>query len=205
MFWYIAGFIGIAVVAFIVWRFTSVARGARQRDQKLFTLIGPIGEKLAAGDELPSHEIHSLAALPQLRCLLFELLKHHEQLDIFPGEYLSEVAQAETRLAYWMMHPNELQDAPDAIELVETVPRTVAGEKCRFHVFKYTMPKGHWAGGDWLLGLAGPYFGCEPPYSGIAGAFSRCGDKLGDVQPSDLVDWYVAMATRKGGMVGAGY
>ncbi|QEF98034.1 hypothetical protein Mal15_20810 [Stieleria maiorica] len=199
MIWYIVGLLGAAIVAFVVWRYTSVARGARKRDQQLFMLVDPIAEKLAAGDSPSPKQIEGLASLPQIRGFLYELLKHFERLDLFPEKFRDEIAQAETRLAYWMMHPNELQEAPDEIELVETVTRTIGNESCRFHVFKFTMPDGHWAGDDWLLGLAGPYIDGQPPYTGIAGAFSRCADKFGDVAPEELVDWYVAMAARKGG------
>jgi len=34
------------------------------------------------------------------------------------------------------------------------------------------------------------------PYTQNA-AFSRCGDKYGEVQPFELVDWYVRMVTSK--------
>jgi hypothetical protein len=197
--WYIAGFIGAATAAFVVWRYTSVARGARQRDRHLITLVEPIGEKLAAGESPSRDEIEAIADSHPLRGFLYELLKHYERLDLFPQKFRNEIAHAKTCLAYWMMHPNELQAAPDAIELVETVTRTIENEHCRFHVFKFTMPQGHWAGEAWLLGLAGPFVDGEPPYSGIAGAFSRCADKFGEIAPEELVDWYVAMATRKGG------
>ena len=150
----------------------SVARGARKRDEQLFTLVAPIGNKLAKGDTPSHNEIASLSALPQLRGILYEILKHYERLNLFPEKYRDEIAQAETRLAYWMMHPNKVQDAPDEMKLVETVTRTIDNEHCRFYVFKFTMPNGHWAGDDWLLGLAGPYVDREPPYTGIAGAFS---------------------------------
>lgn len=197
--WYITGLIGAAIAVFVVWRYTSIARGARKRDEQLLLLLDPIGEKLATGNAPSRTEIDDLAALHQIRGFLYELLKYYERLDLFPEKFRNEIAQAETRLAYWLMHPNELQAAPEKIELVTTVTRKIENEDCRFYVFKYTMPNDHWAGKDWLLGLAGPYIDGQPPYTGIAGAFSRCGDKFGDVVPEELVDWYVAMATRKRG------
>ena len=199
MFWYIVGGIAAVIVGFIWWRYTSVARGARQRDEKILPLIDPVGEKLAAGEDPTSQEIESLAKNPAARPFLYEMLKHFERLELFPEEYRSETAQAEAKLVYWMMHPNELQDAPEETELAETVARNIDGQDCRFHVFRYKMPAGHWAGNDWLLGLSGPYIDNDPPYSGIAGAFSRCGDKHGEVQPAELVDWFVGMVQRKSG------
>ena len=200
MFWYIVGGFAAIFVVFICWRYTSVARGARQRDARLFPLIDPLGEKLTAGEEPTAQEIESLAKNSAARLLLYEVLKHFERLELFPEEYRSEVAQAESALVYWMMHPNELQDAPEEIEFAETVVRDIDGQACRFHVFRYKMPNGHWAGDEWLLGLSGPFVDNDPPYSGIAGAFSRCGDKYGEVRPAELVDWFVGLIQRNSGV-----
>lgn len=197
MFWYIFGGIAALIVAFIWWRYTSVARGARQRDEKILPLLDPLGEKLAAGEIPTPGEIEPLARNPVTRLFLYNILKHFERLELFPEEYRSEIAQAEAKLVCWMMHPNELQDAPVETELAETVVRNIEGHDCRFHVLRYRMPNGHWAGNDWLLGLAGPFMDNEPPYSGIAGAFSRCGDKDGEVPPSELVDWFIGMVQLK--------
>jgi hypothetical protein len=200
MLWlYIVGGIAVLLLAFLWWRFTSVARGARQRDEKIFPLLDPLGEMLAAGNEPGRWEIDKLAKDPVTRSFLYEMLKHFERLDLFPEHYRSELAQAEANLVYWMLHPNELQEAPQAIDLVETVTRDIEDQTCRFYVFRYQMPHGHWAGEDWLLGLAGPYVDNTPPYAGLAGAFSRCTDKYGEVQPGELVDWFVDMVQRKSG------
>lgn len=197
MLWYFVAGFGVLFVAFIGWRYTSVARGARQRDERILRMLDPITEKLMAGGLVTTGEIESLAKRPAARPFLYDMLKHFEQLDLFPEQYKSESAQAEARLAYWMMHPNELQDAPEQIELVETVTRAIDDRPGRFYVFRYLMPNGHWAGQEWLLGLAGPYFDNLPPYAGPAGAFSRCGDQHGKVQPNELVDWYIGLFSQK--------
>jgi hypothetical protein len=184
-----------AIVGFICWRYTSVARGARERDKKILPLLDPLEEKLAAGEEPTSQEIESLASNPAARSFVYQILKYFERLELFPEDYRKEIAQAEAKLVYWLMHPNELQDAPEEIELVETVNRNIEGRECRFYVFRYRMRSGHWAGDGWLLGLSGPFLDNEPPYSGIAGAFSRSGDKYGKVQPGELVDWFVGMVS----------
>lgn len=182
----------------VAWLYSSVARGAHKRDAELLPLLDPLGEKLAAGEEPTAREIDELAKNPAIRGFLYETLKHFERLELFPGEYRSETAQAEAALVYWMMHPNELQDAPQEIEPIETVTRDFDDQASRFYVFRYRMPEGHWAGEDWLLGLAGPFADNMPPYSG-AGGFSRAGDKYGEIQPAELVDWFVDMVRKKTG------
>jgi hypothetical protein len=190
--------IGIAIVAFFWWRYTSVARGARQRDEKLLTVLDPISLRLSRKEPVTADEIGTLSRQPQYRPMLYALLKHYERLDLFPEEALSVPAQGAGILSYWMMHPNELQGAPSEIELVEEIEKEVEGERAKFLVYRYRMPPGHWAEKDgWLLGLAGPFVENDVPYSGLAAGFSRCGDKYGQVKPSELIDWFVGMVRRK--------
>lgn len=163
----------------------------------IIPLFDPLGEKLADGETPAMEEIETLARNPATRSFLYQILKHFERLELFPDEYRSEIAQAEAALVYWMLHPNELQDAPQETALAETVTRTIDGQNCRFHVFRYRMPNAHWAGDDRLLGLAGPFVDNDPPFSGLAGAFSRCSDKYGHVQPAELVDWFIGIVRKK--------
>jgi hypothetical protein len=188
-----------AAVTFIFWRWTSVGRGARKRDEKLITRIDPIGRKIAANIAISHQEVDSLAARPEIRHILFAVLRQMNRRDLLPIKYSSSIDQGASALAYWLMHPNELQDAPEKVEHVETVKKPVSGHKVDFHVFRYQMPKGHWAAKDgWLLGISGPMSGTEEPYSELPGAFSRASDIEGKVKSSELVDWYIGMLSKKG-------
>jgi hypothetical protein len=191
--------IPIVMIAFLWWRWTSVSRGARQRDEKLLRVLEPVAQRLAAKEQVDEAEIAALARQPQYRPMLYDMLAYFERIDLFPLGDLAPVAQGEGRLAYWMMHPNELQDAPSEIELVEEVVRQRHGLDLKFFVYRYRMAAGHWAHKDgWLLGLAGPFLEKDAPYSGPAGGFSRCGDKEGVIKPAELVDWYLGMMEKKG-------
>jgi hypothetical protein len=190
--------VGIAV-AFIVWRWMSVARGASRRDHKLISRIEPIGKRIDAGEPVSPEEIAVLASRPEIRHMLFSALRQMKKADLLPTSYSSSAAQGESALAYWMMHPNELQDAPEAIELVETIKRPVDGRDSDFHVYRYRMAAGHWAAKDgWILGVAGPMLLSDEPYSSMPGAFSRAGDIEGKTTPTELVDWYVGMLKQQG-------
>jgi hypothetical protein len=48
-----------------------------------------------------------------------------------------------------------------------------------FYVFQYGMPEGHWAGTEWILGLADRLPTDDKPYQTAAGGFSRAGDEIG--------------------------
>jgi hypothetical protein len=195
----VAGVVVLLLVVFIISRWTSVGRGMRQRDERLLVRLDPIGKRIEAGQTISSQEIEALAARPEIRFMLFRMLRAMNRPDLLPTKYSSSVAQGESALAYWMMHPNELQDAPEAIEIVETIQRPIDGQEKTFHVYRYRMSAGHWAAKDgWLLGLAGPMESYVEPYSEMPGAFSRAGDLHGKVQPSELIDWYVGMLRQKG-------
>lgn len=191
--------IAVVVVAFIIWRWTSVGRGAQQRDKKLIARFDPIGKKIDAGETISLQEIEALAERPENRYMLFAMLRHMNKSDLLPTKYSSSVSQGESALAYWLMHPNELQDAPEEIKVIETVRKPVNGQEADFHVYRYRMPAGHWAAKNgWLLGLAGPMIIGSEPYADMPGAFSRAGDIEGNVKPSELIDWYVGMMRQKG-------
>jgi len=198
--WYLIGAIVVGIVAFLAWRITSVERGARQRDRKLIEALNPFGEKLSNGSHVTVDEVSSLCAKYELRPMLYHMLKHFEKLELVPEEYTSWESQAEGLLAEWMMHPNELQAPPETMECLKRVQKDIDGQNATFIVLKYKMPTGHWAGDEhWILGLSGPFVETEVPYSGLASAFSRCNDQEGEVEPEELVDWFVDMCRRKSG------
>jgi hypothetical protein len=144
-------------------------------------------------------DVEELAARPEIRFVLYAVLRQMGRADLLPTRFNSSIEQGESALAYWMMHPNELQDAPEMIEFIETIRRTANGREAEFHVYRYKMAPGHWAAKDgWLLGLAGPMSSDGEPYAEMPGAFSRVSDIEGKVTPADLVDWYVAMLRGKG-------
>lgn len=188
----------VLVIVWIVWRWTSVGRGARQRNKRLLDILDPLGRKFDAGEVVTKEEVATLAARPELRHMLFAVLRGMEKTELLPDTFRSPVDQAASSLAYWMMHPNELQDPPERIELLKTVPRDFQGTQQEFHVFRYRMPAGHWAGGEWLLGFAIAPKADEEPYDGVTSAFSRAGDIEGKVEPEDIVDWYINMLRQKG-------
>ena len=189
----------VLLVGFVVWRWTSVVRGASERDEKLFALLGPIAERIENGQVLALGEIATLAAKPEIRHMLFYTLRRMKKTELLPNGCSSSIAQGESALAYWLMHPNELGGAPAAIEFVETVQRPVDGRNAEFHVYRFKTSAGHWAEKDgWLLGLAGPMQADAEPYAEMPGAFSRIDDLDGTIKPAELVDWYIDALRQKG-------
>ena len=188
----------LVLAAFVAWRYTSVARGARKRDEALFVRLDPLAKRFEQGESVSAAEIERVASAPELRLMLHALLDYHKRLDLFPARFLSPEAQAESHLVYWMLHPNELGEAPAAIALETTTERNFLGKRGTFYVFRFQMPDRQAAASEWELGLAGPLSPDDQPYQNqAAGGFWRSGDVVGKTAPSELVDWYVAMWQRK--------
>jgi hypothetical protein len=136
-------------------------------------------------------DVRALAERPELRHFLFGALRDLKRDDLIPHDFDDLTAQGASALAYWMMHPNELQDPPEKIELAAQIERTVNGVALKFFVYRFKMPDGHWAGQAWILGLAGPMHEISPAYSRMHSAFARCGDLDGKTDCSEIVDWWV--------------
>lgn len=196
--WFIVGGFVIMVVVFLLWRISSVSRGMQQRDERILMMLEPIGQRVLDEETIEAHEVAEYMARPELRYMMMATMPDLDYRGILTPELFSSEAQGEASLAYWMMHPNELQDPPEAIEYMESFRQLLADRDSLFHVYRYRMPEGHWAGCDWVLGLAGPMNELEEPYEKIQPAFSRCNDKEGDISPKDLVEWWVDMLEKKG-------
>jgi hypothetical protein len=180
----------VGLLAFVVWRFTSTERGIREVDELILREIKPIRERLVDQEPVSPEEVRSLARKAYLRPKLYQALARLGRLDLFPVEYLDRRAEAEARLAYFLMLPHELHGRPVAIEFVESVQAPDQGKQAEFLVFRYRMAEGRLAHKHgWLLGGAGPYFAADKPYDNQAAGFSR----EGMTEASELVRWYVGV------------
>jgi len=192
----IAGIAIVLIAGFIFWRLGSVSRGMRRANDRLRAELADIEAALARGERMTTGTVREKAERPELRPMLYSLLKHYEKLELFPADLRSLQNQAEAELAYWLCHPNELDDPPDEIEVVREIEKSVDGNTLRLFVLRFRMNEPHWsAKNGWELGVAGPYVNGVPPYSG-AGAFSRF-RKEEDTSPEEEADWYMDGVTRR--------
>jgi hypothetical protein len=200
---YVFGVVGCILAAlfvFIWWRYTSVLRGARQRDERLAKRIDKLAGSIERNEAVDPGKVERLASKPELRAMLYHMLKYYKRQSLFPAKFTSALSQGEATLAFWLTHPNEFGEPPSSVEHVSTIERRLGGGAVgEFFVFRFRFEDGHFAAKDgWLLGLAGPFRKGDQPFENEATAFSRFGDKFGEVPPSELVDWFLAMAKKKG-------
>jgi hypothetical protein len=165
----------VAGIAFVAWRLWATEKGAEDVYLRLTQRIAPVEDRLAAGQDPDPADVERFARDRETRMVLYDALEHHGKLPLFPLQYATPEAIAEADLVLWLCHPNELDAAPDEIELMARIP--VPGEPStdmRYYVFRYRTKPPHWATNDgWLAGVAGPYPASGTASPGAAGTFSR--------------------------------
>jgi len=190
----------LALVAWIVVnrRRSAMLKAVNERDARLRPYLAAIEEKILRDEPVDEQEILAACARPELRAYVLRMLRFHERPDLLPGAFQAVPARAEAELAYWLMSPIELGEAPELIEQVEPVVRPLDGDPCQFLVLRYRMPNAHPAATNgWLLGLAGPFRVDDCPFESDAIGYSR-GDRVGEVSPAALVDQFIDLRYRQG-------
>jgi hypothetical protein len=124
------------------------------------------------GEGVPGTTWEEIAADPETRIQLFELLKARDRIQLFPARYLTQVALAESDLVRWLVEYSEAQRPPALIELVKVVsvdPDTDTG-LLDYYVFQFCLdkPQGN-TPTEWKAGVAGPYLRREQPTSSSDG------------------------------------
>ncbi len=193
----IIGLTAIMVAVFIIVRRAWLARGGRRCDEEILASLAPITEPLARGEAVEAVLVHQAAEAPQVRPLLYAALVQHDAAELFPQELLAPPELARALLAHWVMHPNELQEAPVELAPERIVQRRVDGKNADFHVLRLRMREGHWVGRGWILGVAGPFFEGDEPFAEHASAFCRAGDQAESTELGELVDWFVGLVRNR--------
>jgi hypothetical protein len=139
-------------------------------------------------------EMGRLAANPELRSTLYSTLASNGKSEHFPGEFLNQEALAESDLVFWLCHPNELQVAPDEIQLMARISKTLPDEAgpARFFVFRFRVNTPHWASErGWMAGIAGPYSPGGDLQTHARGTFSELAP-YDSLTPADHVDYLLS-------------
>ncbi|MDR6804619.1 diadenosine tetraphosphatase ApaH/serine/threonine PP2A family protein phosphatase [Dyadobacter sp. BE34] len=180
------------IVTFIVYRLITVKRQNNELNDERFERIKPLYDKLESGQLVSEIEVLPFAQNIMTREMAFQLLSDQEKTHLFPTEFNTLIAAAESNLANWLEFPTELDACPDEIEHIERVTFDFDGENNYVHyeVFKCRVNEPHWAAKDgWFLGVVGPYFDDSKPYDPPQATFSRISSTLDKVTPYDEAKW----------------
>jgi hypothetical protein len=183
------GVVAALAIGFVVWRLIATFQATKRRDRMIFSKVAPLIEQVESGKEPDRAEIARLAEQASTRRALYAALEGLGREDLFPEQYMTKQAAAESDLTYWLLHPNELDSVPDGLELMTTVNREHEGRRLEYLVFRYRMLEPHWAAADgWMVGISGPYLEDSPLYNWAPGTFSTF-EKYDSKTPDEHVDW----------------
>jgi hypothetical protein len=186
-------------VAFVAWRyFATIAGGLRRTadiNRRVELLLAPHN----SGGRPDMEQLRVMAEDPATRNTLRDQLAALNQSGLFPAEFATEEATAESELVFWLRHPNELGDSPDEIECMGRHTRSCKDGAVDYYLFRYKTHPPQWASNQgWLAGVAGPYpaSGAECPTLHPT-AFSTF-KPYAEATPDEHVDWFHEMLTKRG-------
>jgi hypothetical protein len=191
----------LAFAALLVNRHLASRRQCRYVERKLEPVIAP----LRAGAAPDPSAIAALAADAEFRNDLFDALQELGQAALFPPQYRTVEAFAESVVVSWLAHPNELQKAPDVLELVgkHFVESGTALGKVGYFLYRFRVEPPHFAADKgWLAAYCGPFL-VSPgaPLVAPLGLFSEM-QSFDQMKPEEYVH-EVHEAARRNGSVEA--
>lgn len=118
-----------------------------------FDKIRKFYSKLKKNKALNKNEILRHTKNLENRILVFQALKNHNKLNLFPNEFLKREKASESYLANWLNMNDEFDSIPDEIHFFETMD---LDESISFLIFKFKSFKPHlFANRDWMYGYVG--------------------------------------------------
>jgi hypothetical protein len=121
---------------------------------------------LRRGQDVEPTVLRELAAEPVTRIRLAFLLEDVEKFGLFPAEFATQEAYAQSEMIDWLADPDSMGRPPDEIALMEVVTQDFGEEHGQgdFYVFRFRMlPPHEGAEQGWMSGIAGPYLRAEEP------------------------------------------
>jgi hypothetical protein len=189
----------IGLLASLYWRL--LGSGIARHEARIAAKLAPVRAAIANGAKPDTALVARLSADPDVRNTLYDELREKGMHAVFPAEYRTFEAHAESELVYWLCHPNELQQPPDQIELMKVVAMnsgTPLGE-VDYYLFRFRTNPPHWAAdAGWMAGVAGPYVKGRPlDGQSVDATFSEF-ESYDSMTPEQHVQYYHEMAASHG-------
>jgi hypothetical protein len=135
----------------------QLQEGLNYKDNRLkyFAIVSMLNHSKEVNDTVTE----TVAADPETRNLLYDGLKKHNRLNLYPSKYKNQAAFAESDMVNWLIYPTELGRAPDEIELMKVVSEDTKTSDgvIEFYLFRFKSNAPDWADKDWMAGLSGPF------------------------------------------------
>jgi hypothetical protein len=129
------------------------------------------------GENVPPEHLFSAAASAETRNMLYDILDRSNKSSLFPQQFRTQTALAESDMVSWLIYPTELGCAPDEIELMHVATIDTEAEEglIDYYVFRFRTLEPHWGAKDgWMAGVSGPFIRKNGPSTDAQGCtFSR--------------------------------
>jgi hypothetical protein len=179
LYYLLYGFLAIVglIVLLIAGLIINLFLGTYRHERKIRKVISPVIDALKAGKSPDPAIVLEFASNAEYRNHLFDYMEDAGKPELFPTQFRTLEAYAESVFVHWLTHPNELQQAPDFIELIDKQlldSKTDLGNLTYF-VYRFkTNPPNFAADRGWMLGVCGPFLESPTPVlSSPLGLFSE--------------------------------
>jgi hypothetical protein len=153
----------------------SVRRALSYTDPRL--LFFAIRDLIRHGEDVDSERLFTVAASAETRNMLYDSLERLNRSSLFPQQFKTQAAFAESDMVGWLTFPTELGCVPDEIELMHVGSVETDADKgpMDYYVFRFRMLAPHWGAKDGrLAGVSGPFLRKDAPSTSAYGStFSR--------------------------------
>ncbi|MCW3071131.1 MAG: hypothetical protein JWO44_1021 [Bacteroidetes bacterium] len=153
---------------------------------KMFAVNSLIRQDQKLDDEV----INSIAADAESRNWFYDNLVSQGKEELFPSNYKTQEAFAESNMVNWLIYPTELGRAPDAIELmkvVETESNDPAEGVVEFYLYRFKSDHPDWQKDGWMAGVAGYFLKKDKPSTNVYGYTFSTFEKWDDKTPDEHV------------------
>jgi hypothetical protein len=171
--WIVLGVLALMLSLFVLGWLNAI-RASGVRNRKIESLTRPAMEAVRENRPSAQDMVTELAEVPAARNYLFARLTELGKADMFPLALRSIEKVAESDLARWLMHPNELGAAPAEMELVRRLAILGEGRSGSVFLFRFRAEPSNfaWKRG-WMAGVAGPYWDDDESPDFASGTFSE--------------------------------
>lgn len=127
------------------------------------------------GVEVSSDVLESVAEDKESRIYLYDYLDEVKKKQLFPKNFMTQVAFSESDMSNWLTHPMELGRPPDDLDLLKVYKLKFKGwGKVAFYLWRFRSNHEDWKEKDWMVGLSGPYqYKKMPTTDGLGFTFSN--------------------------------
>lgn len=148
--------IGILVLGSVILIANAILADINHK-QKIIKIVDDAIRKIKS-DNNSEAELENIANNLEYRNTLYDRLKIIGKENFFPKKYYNQQSFAESDIAFWLNHPNELNKTPDEIKLIERRLIKIENDDKFFLIFKFRVKAPHWAFvNGWMGGIVGPY------------------------------------------------